>query len=477
MIEETPSWSIARSCFQPSELLDKNNQFRLILGVKANGASEFLAPAHLTTRLLHDGKRLESASDPNSKFRSLSPVVFSNVDTLADTLGDHMNGKAGRLSKANKKYDLPTKGGRYMSQQESLRCQYERARTVFRHMASNLPYPAQLYGISPSLEDQGVFSEFLLFTYNDYKVGSEGGFLDAAWGFVDHDMLKENAGEAYRIKPCVNQDLDFQNEMFAQGRVRQTCKSVETLELGTPEDDRITIREHLRTCYKQGSRPVCIVVHDWDKAKDLLEEMHVDTRAWKTDIRSALQAIAPKSEFKRDLEDRKPYRDRSRSRSPTRGNQTGSSTLVKRENEAGIKRDPSPQPLRSGELQVYVLDTKALYSTMRRSGNLPVDLINTCRNFDLPEVEDVPSNQFCAGNEIRYLWALFIKIVDGPTIDEMYNTQFNDKTQTRMDDEEDEEDEEEGPSTGLIAPRSGPAAPQRKNPYDLLNEESDDASD
>lgn len=94
-------------------------------------------------------------------------------------------------------------------------------RTLFRHMATTLPYSGILYGISAPLDDQGIFSEFLLFTCNDYKVGSERGFLDAAWGSVNYSTLKDKAEEAYRIKPHVDQDIDFLNGMFAEGRIRQ----------------------------------------------------------------------------------------------------------------------------------------------------------------------------------------------------------------------------------------------------------------
>jgi hypothetical protein len=70
-----------------------------------------------------------------------------------------------------------------------------------------------------------------------------------------------------------------------------------------------------------------------------------------------------------------------------------------------------------------VVDTQVLYSTVRRSGNLATELLNACLDFGLP-VDDVAQNEYSAGNEIRYLWDLFIKMADGPTIDDMYRTQF-----------------------------------------------------
>jgi hypothetical protein len=122
-------------------------------------------------------------------------------------------------------------------------------------------------------------------------------------------------------------------------------------------------------------------------------------------------------------------RDRSRSRSPSRRSNAESSEYIKRERERDdvkppVKRDTSPSSvLDPRELEVYVVDTQVLYSTVRRSGNLATGLLNACLDFGLP-VDDVAQNEYSAGNEIRYLWDLFIKMADGPTIDDMYRTQF-----------------------------------------------------
>jgi len=69
------------------------------------------------------------------------------------------------------------------------------------------------------------------------------------------------------------------------------------------------------------------------------------------------------------------------------------------------------------------VDTEALYSTVRKSGNLPSGLLDACLDFGLP-VDEVARDEYCAGNEIHYLWDLFIKMADGATIDQMYRTQF-----------------------------------------------------
>lgn len=75
-------------------------------------------------------KRLDSATDPNIKFRSLSPITFPNLGAFKDALGDHMNGKNGRPSKANKAYELSVIGSSSSTIVRNSRCQYEYARLV-----------------------------------------------------------------------------------------------------------------------------------------------------------------------------------------------------------------------------------------------------------------------------------------------------------------------------------------------------------
>jgi hypothetical protein len=102
------------------------------LGIKANGASELLAPDHLATHLTYDRRRLSSVEDDNLKFKSLSPLVFRDITGLKDVLGDHMNGKNGKPAKANKTYE-----GYNVSlvSKESLRYHYENLRCpCFYHL-------------------------------------------------------------------------------------------------------------------------------------------------------------------------------------------------------------------------------------------------------------------------------------------------------------------------------------------------------
>jgi len=65
-----------------------------------------------------------------------------------------------------------------------------------------------------------LFSEFILFTCNDYKLGCVEGFLDAAWGFVDCGVFREKASDLDRIKPHVEQDIKVRDDMFNVGKVR-----------------------------------------------------------------------------------------------------------------------------------------------------------------------------------------------------------------------------------------------------------------
>jgi hypothetical protein len=87
-------------------------------------------------------------------------------------------------------------------------------------MISTLPYADALYGISTPPDGRTIFSEFLLFTCNDYKFGLVEGFLDAAWGFVGCDQIKEKVRDLDRIKPHVEQDINVREEMFNVGKVR-----------------------------------------------------------------------------------------------------------------------------------------------------------------------------------------------------------------------------------------------------------------
>lgn len=76
---------------------------------------------------------------------------------------------------------------------------------------------------------------------------------------------------------------------------------------------------------------------------------------------------------------------------------------------------------------MHVIDVKALSTSVRRTARSKDGLVDACRDFDVPEIDDLEPNgwkEYCAGNELAYLWSLFVKIADGPSIDETYAALF-----------------------------------------------------
>lgn len=47
------------------------------------------------------------------------------------------------------------------------------------------------------------------------------GFIDAAWGVLDTKYLREQGADPEVLRPRVEQDLDFQNNMLAGDRVKK----------------------------------------------------------------------------------------------------------------------------------------------------------------------------------------------------------------------------------------------------------------
>lgn len=141
--------------------------------------------------------------------------------------------------------------------------------------------------------------------------------------------------------------------------------------------------------------------------------MGIDTASWKT-------RLAPLLRSPREIE-KKEDGDRERSRSASSGFRQ-----QKRERSLSPSRQPKKNSSKSKDIaarpQVYVIDTRVLYSLVRRSGNLPEGLIDACKEFGMAEVDDWKG--WGAGNELHLLWALFLQISTGPTIDEMFESMF-----------------------------------------------------
>lgn len=67
---------------------------------------------------------------------------------------------------------------------------------------------------------------------------------------------------------------------------------------------------------------------------------------------------------------------------------------------------------------------KSLYTAVRKTGSPSERIVEACRDFDLPEVDEGDLKVVCAGNEVNFLWNLFVKIADGSSVDQMYDAQF-----------------------------------------------------
>lgn len=93
-------------------------------------------------------------------------------------------------------------------------------RTIFRVLTNKLPYSPSLYGISPSCAPDTI-SEFLLISHNTYSLRTITGFIDAAWGIVDTQPLKQPDIEPEKIQLQVKQDLHFQNDLLAGGMAKK----------------------------------------------------------------------------------------------------------------------------------------------------------------------------------------------------------------------------------------------------------------
>jgi hypothetical protein len=65
-----------------------------------------------------------------------------------------------------------------------------------------------------------------------------------------------------------------------------------------------------------------------------------------------------------------------------------------------------------------------LYLEARQVGHSSRSLVEACQDCELPELDDHRPGDWCAGNEVMYLWSLFLKMAYGPNINDMYKTQF-----------------------------------------------------
>ncbi|KAG8805764.1 hypothetical protein FRC17_005347 [Serendipita sp. 399] len=442
---------VPRQCSKCEGLRDSNGHFQLILGVKSNGATEFLIPSLNISGIQrrHDLQPyyVWGASFP---FEALSPITIANESRLEELVILHMPGKKGKSSKANKGYYL---GGNRLTSVTHPRAYYEQVRLLMATMTETTWFMSHSYGLAPS-EDRP--SRFLLITCNSYKLGTEAGFRDAAWGTADLSSLR-TVTEVEMLRPILEQDLDFQNDIVD----RRRRLNHETLLINDMDDERIGLKRYLREQYANTSGgPLIVLVHDWNTVKALLAELGIETGSWKNDLSELIrgkQAVKDKQE-----EPSRKRRD-SRSRSPARRDVNNEPSVVKREN-----REFSNHETRSGEHRnnhIYVIGTKTLYTTVRKVGNLKDSLVAASIDFDIAEADGMSVDTICAGNELPLLWILFTKMATGPWCDEMWRTQFKGK-QAGYSSDEDQEEETPQPSASGPPKLSDPSVKvKEKDPF------------
>ncbi|KAG8757926.1 hypothetical protein FRC14_001167 [Serendipita sp. 396] len=449
---------IAKQCFQSQGLRDSNGQIQLILGVKANGATEFLAPANIPGIQTWNGTRPYYVLDPNFPFESLSPVTLAHEARLEELVSLHMPVKKGKPSKANKGYHL---GGTRLTNELHPRSVYEQVRLLMSCVTETTSFMLNSYGLDPSSDR---FGKFLLITCNHYKIGTEEGFRDAAWGTMDLTSLR-TVTDVERSRPVLRQDLDFQNDIV-DSRKRVACKNQETLLVNEMEDERIALRGYLQGHYANTSDgPLVVLVYNWNRAKKLFTELGIDTSSWKGDLS---ELIRGRQTTKGNHEESNLKRRSSRSRSPVSRRFSRDELGIMKEEEGGsTSREARPSEYRNND--IYVIDTRTLYSTVRKSGNLKDDLVAVSVDFDIAETEGMFVHEICAGNELPLLWILFTKMAVGPWCDEMWRTQFKSKQAWYSSDEEDEEAEAAPSAPYNQVDTKG--KPKEKDPFGL---DSDD---
>ncbi|PVF95199.1 hypothetical protein CPB86DRAFT_764446 [Serendipita vermifera] len=457
-IEGYPS-TIAQSCFQKEAFLDTDGQVQLILGIKSNGESEFLVPMRLSTLRRMGSQNAYEILDPDFPFASLSPVTFATSKLLEDTLTDHMPRAKGKGSRSNRRFELSTKS--YDRFNVHGRCFYEGTRLLVRHMFRELPYPPSFYGLmkDPANSQPYDIAEFLLISYNEFRIRSVSDFLDMAWGKVGEEEFNRAKPDREKVRPTVMKDLDFQNDMFrgdSRGP-RAICHHVTTSEVEDLKGEAtLSLKQYLqrflsRPSPNSGAPALYVLVHGWNQARDLLSKMNIDTSHWTLSLFDFLTYLTSQfSESQRD-----------RSRSP-------SSRESKQLQQAARRTDSYSNP------KIYVIDTMQLYQEARRIGDLSRSLVETCQDFELPDLDDHRTGEWCAGNEIMYLWSLFFKMAYGPNINDIYKTQFKVDWISFYQDEEEGTDndgsEELFPSAN---PRATAVSAPKRNPYDDL-ENGDD---
>jgi hypothetical protein len=77
--------------------------------------------------------------------------------------------------------------------------------------------------------------------------------------------------------------------------VLQRCAYVETTAVDDPSDPAITLKQYLQQYHARSSTsaPVCVITYDWEKTRNLLGQMDINSSVWSSDLRGLMESDQP----------------------------------------------------------------------------------------------------------------------------------------------------------------------------------------
>ncbi|KZT09763.1 uncharacterized protein LAESUDRAFT_810723 [Laetiporus sulphureus 93-53] len=391
---------------------------RLVLGILPNGASYVLVPSS------RPGARMcrPRADRPAAVFQSLSFIDFQTevglnmkLDTYASKRKAKSDTEPRDRSKANTAYTTNkylTDSGRHRASFEHQRvlCGILRKEYKREHMAE--------LSLKPGL--QNVNFRIIALTANMWKKDTRmfeerDKILDVGLTeyIFPHDGSSFTAQSSSDIRVEENRFLGngFRtvraNFAFGTTQVESADSVLERLQrlFSTPPSD-------------SASRNTLLLVYDEAKLRKALNVIGLDTSEWKSDLHDFLYDTSYPSRSSSTYSSRDwyrtPRRGSSRSRSPRPGT------------------DDRPRPRsperRSARPEVFLVDVRRLYMTVRRIGMIPFDadtVLHTAKELNV-QLDDAGAhsqalfqeNEWCAGNDSRLLGAMWHSMARGLTIDE-----------------------------------------------------------
>ncbi|KAJ7741998.1 hypothetical protein DFH07DRAFT_50688 [Mycena maculata] len=337
----------------------------LVLGIKPSGSSHLLLTWQERRRLTIPDLRLRA-----SDFESLSPILFHGCEELERKLDWLQPGRqSGDSSRGNKQYHH----GNYGAE----RGQFENIRVFYRVLQKQIDKSKYDLGDASWASSIRVFS----FTYNLWFADTRGPddrrnfpkVLDMGWSEARTPALSGEQKTCRHIVIKDNQNLqnpEKTNYQYSDYGPTQTCAAPAAAEKA---------RDFFGKYSHPTRDPVVLVVHDWEKAKNLLEFLGVDVSRWKwnTGLKDLVRPghIQPRRQAPHDP--RPQPRDWRRSASPHQHDRS---------------RRESPPPSRYAP--VYVVDIQAMFCQVFLTDYMSKSVPDICRRLRL-----FNEKGWCAGNE------------------------------------------------------------------------------